>query len=135
MKLKLSEIFGIKAAFERLTNYQQVVNGQTAIVPFSFSGKTRWNIAKNSRICSDAVKPWEDVLKSLKEEYKIEPETKLSDQNYQNFEKAAQKAAEEIIEEYNFVKIPLSELIDDKNPVSADVLGVLDRYELLIEEP
>lgn len=133
MTLNLSEIFGIQAALSRLTNYQQVVDGKSVVTPFHFSGKTRWNISKNSRICDDAAKPWTKVLEGLKEQFKITAETKNDDPAFLAFQKEAEKTAAETKDEYNFLKIPLSELIDDKNPVSADVLGVLDRYELLQE--
>lgn len=131
MTLNLSEIFGIQAALNRLTNYQQVVKDQTVVTPFHFSGKTRWNISKNLRICDDAVKPWAKVLEGMREQFKITAETKNDDPTFLEFQKEAAKTAEETAEEYNFLKIPLLELIDDKNPVSADVLGVLERYELI----
>ena len=133
MNLNLSEIFGIQAALSRLTNYQQVVEEKSVITPFHFSGKTRWNISKNLRICDDSVKPWAKVLEGLKEQFKITAETKNDDPSFAEFQKEAAKTAEETVEEYNFLKIPLAELIDDKNPVSADVLGVLERYELIQE--
>lgn len=133
MTLNLSEIFGIQAALNHLTNYQQVVDNKSVVTPFHFSGKTRWNISKNIRICDDAVKPWAKVLEGLKEQFKISPDTKQDDQSFLDFQKEATKTAEETKDEYSFLKIPLSELIDDKNPVSADVLGVLERYELIQE--
>ena len=133
MTLNLSEIFGIQAALARLTNYQQVVDNKSVITPFHFSGKTRWNISKNIRICDDAVKPWAKVLEGMREQFKISAETKPDDQSFLDFQKEAAKTAEETSDNYPFLKIPLSELIDDKNPVSADVLGVLERYELIQE--
>lgn len=133
MTLNLSEIFGIQAALSRLTNYQQVVEEKSVITPFHFSGKTRWNISKNLRVCDDAVKPWPKVLEGLKEQFKISADTKQDDQSFLDFQKEAAKTAEETKDEYKFLKIPLSELTNDKNPVSADVLGVLDRYELIDE--
>lgn len=133
MTLNLSEIFGIQAALNRLTNYTQVVKDQTVVTPFHFSGKTRWNISKNIRICDDAVKPWAKVLEGLKEQFKITADTKQDDPAFLEFQKEATKTAEETRDEYNFLKIPLAELIDDKNPVSADVLGVLERYSLIQE--
>lgn len=133
MTLNLSEIFGIQAALSRLTNYQQVVDNKSVVTPFHFSGKTRWNISKNIRICDDAVKPWAKVLEGMREQFKITADTKPDDQSFLEFQKEAAKTAEETVEQYNFLKIPLDELIDDKNPVSADVLGVLERYELIQE--
>jgi hypothetical protein len=133
MTLNLSEIFGIQAALARLTNYTQVVKDQTVVTPFHFSGKTRWNISKNLRICEDAAKPWQKVLDGLKEQFKITADTKNDDPVFLEFQKEAEKTAAETKDEYNFLKIPLAELTDDKNPVSADVLGVLDRYELIQE--
>ncbi len=133
MTLNLSEIFGIQAALSRLTNYQQVVGDKSVVTPFHFTGKTRWNISKNLRICEDAAKPWAKVLEGMKEQLKITADTKQDDPIFATFEKEANKTAEDTKEEYNFLKIPLAELIDDKNPVSADVLGVLERYELIQE--
>jgi len=133
MTLNLSEIFGIQAALNRLTNYQQVVDNKSVVTPFHFSGKTRWNISKNIRICDDAVKPWAKVLEGMREQFKITADTKQDDQSFLDFQKEAAKTAEETSDNYTFLKIPLSELIDDKNPVSADVLGVLERYELIQE--
>lgn len=133
MTLNLSEIFGIQAALSRLTNYQQVVDNKSVVTPFHFSGKTRWNISKNIRICDDAVKPWAKVLEGMREQFKITADIKPDDQSFLDFQKEAAKTAEETKDEYPFLKIPLSELIDDKNPVSADVLGVLERYELIQE--
>jgi len=129
----LSEIFGIQAALNRLTNYQQVVKDQSVVTPFNFSGKTRWNISKNLRICDDITKTWEKVVAGLKEELKISKDTKQDDPLYLELFERANKTASETKEECAFLKIPLSELIDDKNPVSADVLGVLERYELIQE--
>jgi len=133
MKYTLSEIFGIQAALNRLTNYQQVVKDQTVVTPFNFTGKTRWNISKNIRICEDAVKPWPKVLEGLKEQFSIKPHTKQDDDSYIEFVNQANKLSSETQEECSFLKIPLLELIDDKNPVSADVLGVLERFGLIQE--
>ena len=133
MTLNLSEIFGIQAALSRLTNYTQVVKDQTVVTPFHFSGKTRWNISKNIRVCDDAVKPWAKVLEGLREQFKITADTKQDDSTFLEFQKEAAQTAEQTAEDYTFLKIPLSELTDDKNPVSADVLGVLSRFELIDE--
>lgn len=133
MILNLSEIFGIQAALSRLTNYQQVVKDQSVVTPFHFTGKTRWNISKNLTVCENAAKPWPKVLEGIKAELKVSDDLKQDDPLYLEFVKTANKTAEETKEECNFLKIPLSELIDDKNPVSADVLGVLERFELIQE--
>ncbi len=133
MTYKLSEIFGIQASLNRLSNYQQVVKEQALITPFNFTGKTRWNISKNIRICEDVVKPWPKVLEGLKEQFKLAGDEKQDDPLFLEFIKAANKLADEQTEECTFLKIPLSELIADTNPVSADVLGVLERFELIQE--
>ena len=130
---KLTEIFGIKAALERLTSYNKVLaNGETVLTPFNFSGKTRWNIGKNLRICSDAVEAWQkSVVEPLKTELGIGANIKENDAKIAALNSQASKQAEEIVEDYKFVKLPFAELTDDKNPVSGDVLGVLDKYELV----
>ena len=73
------------------------------------------------------------MLEGLKDQFKITADTKQDDPVFLEFQKEAAKTAEETVEQYSFLKIPLAELIDDKNPVSADVLGVLERYELIQE--
>lgn len=130
---KLTDIFGIKAALERLTSYNKVLaNGETVLTPFNFSGKTRWNIGKNLRICSDAVENWQkSVVEPLKTELGVTSETKEKDPKLVELNVRASKQAEEIVEDYKFVKIPFAELTDDKNPVSGDVLSVLDKFELV----
>lgn len=130
---KLIDIFGIKAALERLANYNKVLaNGETTLTPFNFSGKTRWNIGKNLRICSDAMENWQkSVVEPLKTELGISNETKENDPKFTELNSLALKQAEEIVEDYKFVEIPFAELTDDKNPVSGDVLAVLDKFGLV----
>lgn len=130
-KYKLSELFGIKAAYDRLTNYQKIVGDKAVITPFVFSGKTRWIIAKNINKIQDTLKPWDKIIQTLKEKYCIVSSTKETDEQFLAMNEEAAKISNEQQEELELSKIPLNELIDDRNPVSADVLGVLDKFELL----
>lgn len=130
-KYKLSELFGIKAAYERLTNFQKLVGDKAVVTPFAFSGKTRWAIAKNINKIQDTLKPWDKIVQTLKEKYNIDSSTREIDAQFLAMNEEATKISNEQEEELELSKIPLSELIDDKNPVSADVLGVLDKFELL----
>ena len=133
MKLSLIDIFSIKAACENLLRYNKInKNGEITTVPFDFTGKTRWDNGKNLGICQKAFDKWQkDIILPLKEELKIDSNTKPDDPILRELNSRALKHAEEIIEDYSLVQLPKLELIDDKNPVSSDVLMILDKYELL----
>lgn len=133
MTLKIAELFGIQASLKSLSSYQQVIEGKPLLTPFNLSGKTRWNVSKNLRICEDKLAPWPKVLEGLKEELKVTPETKNDDPSFKSFFEQATKLSEEQEEECSFLKLPLSELISDNNPVSAEVLGVLSKFDLIDE--
>lgn len=136
-KHKLTDIFVIKAAFERLTNYNKVTpSGETILTPFNFSGKTRWNIGKNLRICADALELWKkSVVEPIKAELGIKINADEKDPKFSELNSRAIAQAEEIVEDYVLLKVPFAELTDDKNPVSADVLSILDKFELIEQLP
>lgn len=88
MKLKISKICQLYAAFSALDGIEEVVevNGKNSVIkkPYSFSGKVRWNLAKNMRILKVHVdafgKVRDDLIKEIsggEDEIKDTDKTKI----------------------------------------------------------
>jgi hypothetical protein len=134
MELSISDLFGIKAAHERLTSYSaESGNGQVVSIPYKFSGRTRYSIAKNLISLEKSLEPWEKVVLSLRDKYGISEKTKQSDENFLGLMLESTNLSKEQKEECELKTLPLAEFLDDKNPVPADVLGVLEKFNLLLD--
>ena len=73
MKLKISKICQLYAALSALDGIEEVVevNGKNGVIkkPYNFTGKVRWNLAKNLRILKEHVdafgKVRDDLIKEV----------------------------------------------------------------------
>jgi len=63
--IKLSEARNLHAAFSMLEGYNKVVKDEKVVIPYEFSGKTRWNIAKNLRILNVLVTDFNSARDAL----------------------------------------------------------------------
>ncbi len=63
--IKLSEARNLHAAFSMLEGYNKVVKNEKVVIPYEFSGKTRWNIAKNLRILNVLVTDFNSARDAL----------------------------------------------------------------------
>jgi hypothetical protein len=65
MILKISQVNELKQAISGLEGVKRVVGDSWILEPFKFSGKTRWNLAKNLSILSSAVERYEKVKNDI----------------------------------------------------------------------
>lgn len=132
MKLKLTDVILLKIIFETLCGQKVKIGELEEIVPFSFSAKTRWAIAKNLRICQDAFDLWhKEIVEPLKNS---ETFKNLSGEDqFLWLNNSALRDAEQIEDVYEFNVLDFSEIVNDKNIISPATLSVLDKFSLISE--
>jgi hypothetical protein len=132
MKLKLTDVILLKIIFESLCEQKVRIGESEKTIPFAFSAKTRWAIAKNLRICQDAFDLWHrEIVEPLK---KSETFKQLNgEEQFLWLNNSALREAEQIEDFYKFNILDFSDVVNDKNVISPATLSVLDKFSLISE--
>lgn len=139
-KFKITEIINLYNALSLLDTYPKVIkqgeSESVSQVPYSFSGKLRWNITKNLNLLKPHVEDYSKVRDSLIKQFTAEGETtidqKANPTGWKSFVEENEKLGANEVEFSNLLKLNVDELLKDSNPVPASVLSALDS---LLTEP
>lgn len=119
--------------FKLLNGYDKVVeiDGQTKtiFVPFQFNSSTCWNIAKNINVLRKITADYEDAQKLLIASMEVTDDTYTKDpEKYKKFVAELNTLLSKKIEVNGILKIKLSGLNLDKNPIQPGLLADLADY-------
>jgi hypothetical protein len=119
--------------FKLLNGYDKVVEieGQkkTIFIPFQFNSSTCWNIAKNINVFRKITADYEDAQKLLVVSMGVEDNTYTTDpEKYKKFVAELNNLLLKKVEVSGVLKIKLSGLNLDKNPIQPGLLADLADY-------
>lgn len=140
LKLKITEIINLYNALSSLDGYSKTVkrgeDESTTVVPYSFSGKLRWNIAKNLGVLKPHIKDYTKVRDDLVKQHSLPDETtidaKTNPAGWKAFSEENDKLGANEIEVDKLLILEVNEMLKDENPVSA---SVLDALSAVLSEP
>ena len=119
--------------FKLLNGYDKVVEidgaSKTIFIPFQFNSSTCWNIAKNINVLRKVTSDYEDAQKLLVASMGIDDNTYTTDpEKYKKFVSELNTLLSKKIEVNGILKIKLSGLNLDKNPIQPGLLADLADY-------
>ena len=140
IKLKITEIIDLYNALSSLDGHSKSIkqgeNESVITVPYHFSGKLRWNIAKNLGVLKPHIKDYTKVRDDLIKQYSLPEETTINSKTnpigWKVFSEENDKLGREEIEVNGLLNLDVNELLKDENPVSALTLNALS---ILLQEP
>ena len=133
LKLKITEIIDLYNALSSLDGYSKTLKkGQdesAIIVPYSFTGKLRWNVAKNLGVLKPHIKDYTKVRDDLIKQFSLPGDTtidpKTNPTGWKSFNEENDKLGANEIEVDKLLTLNVDEMLKDENPVPASVLGAL----------
>ena len=119
--------------FKLLNGYDKVVEidgaSKTIFIPFQFNSSTCWNIAKNINVLRKVTSDYEDAQKLLVASMGVDDNTYTTDpEKYKKFVAELNTLLSKNIEVNGILKIKLSGLNLDKNPIQPGLLADLADY-------
>lgn len=119
--------------FKLLNGYDKVVEidgvSKTIFIPFQFNSSTCWNIAKNINVHRKVTVDYEDAQKLLVTSMGIDDNTYINDpEKYKKFVAELNTLLSKKVEVSGVLKIKLSGLNLDKNPIQPGLLADLADY-------
>jgi len=119
--------------FKLLNGYDKVVEidgaSKTIFIPFQFNSSTCWNIAKNINVLRKVTADYEDAQKLLVASMGIDDNTYTTDpEKYKKFVSELNTLLSKKVEVNGVLKIKLSGLNLDKNPIQPGLLADLADY-------
>jgi len=119
--------------FKLLNGYDKVVEidgaSKTIFIPFQFNSSTCWNIAKNINVLRKVTSDYEDAQKLLVASMGVDDNTYTTDpEKYKKFVSELNTLLSKKIEVNGILKIKLSGLNLDKNPIQPGLLADLADY-------
>lgn len=137
MQLTVNQQVDLNAALSSLDGYQRVIKDEATktekvvFVPYSFSGKTRWNLGKaitiTKRAADDLNKVKDDLIREISGGDRIAPEDHASVTAFNLKWIEVLQTQEEV----PILSLTLDELNLDVNPIPSSVLSVLS---LIVKE-
>ena len=139
LKLKITEIIDLYNALSSLDGYSKFIkrgeDESVVTIPYVFTGKMRWNIAKNLGVLKPHIKDYTKVRDSLIKQYCLPEETiidaKTNPVGWKAFNQENDKLGHEQIEVNGLLALDINEMLKDENPVPASILNAL---EILLQE-
>jgi hypothetical protein len=119
--------------FKLLNGYDKVVEidgaSKTIFIPFQFNSSTCWNIAKNINVLRKVTADYEDAQKLLVASMGVDDNTYTTDpEKYKKFVAELNTLLSKKVEVNGVLKIKLSGLNLDKNPIQPGLLADLADY-------
>ena len=119
--------------FKLLNGYDKVVEidgaSKTIFIPFQFNSSTCWNIAKNINVLRKVTADYEDAQKLLVASMGVDDNTYTTDpEKYKKFVAELNTLLSKKVEVNGVLKIKLSGLNLDKNPIQPGLLADLAVY-------
>jgi len=113
--------------------YDKVVEidgaSKTIFIPFQFNSSTCWNIAKNINVLRKVTSDYEDAQKLLVASMGVDDNTYTTDpEKYKKFVAELNTLLSKKVEVSGVLKIKLSGLNLDKNPIQPGLLADLADY-------
>lgn len=125
-KLKTSEIIALIPALAALDHYNLVdAAGAQVTVPYAFSAKTRFNIAKNLRVASQVDAQLTKAKNALVRKYADETGKVEKDNPNHATIIAELNALADATNDAVLLTLPYADLVRDDQPVPASVIATL----------
>lgn len=123
--MKLFEVRNLHAAFSMLEGYNKIVKDEKVVIPYEFSGKTRWNIAKNLRVLNVHVTDFNSARDALIKQ--ISNGTNEIDntnkEQMNEYIKHLNEIDQQEVDVSGLLSIKVDDLVLDTNPIPATVLA------------
>jgi hypothetical protein len=123
--MKLFEIRNLHAAFSMLEGYNKIVKDEKVVIPYEFSGKTRWNIAKNLRVLNVHITDFNSARDALIKQ--ISNGTNEIDntnkEQMNEYIKHLNEIDQQEVDVSGLLSIKVDDLALDTNPIPATVLA------------
>lgn len=123
--MKLFEVRNLHAAFSMLEGYNKIVKDEKVVIPYEFSGKTRWNIAKNLRVLNVHITDFNSARDALIKQ--ISNGTNEIDntnkEQMNEYIKHLNEIDQQEVDVSGLLSIKVDDLALDTNPIPATILA------------
>ena len=127
--LNINQIANLANALDSLSGYViGLTNGKPVTVPYKFTGKTRWNIAKNVGVLKKILETFDEARKALVAQVtngKGFASDSPDQEGYAEFQALIKPLTTEDHEVEGLLNICADDILKDENPVPSGIIEIL----------
>lgn len=134
MKLKLNQTIQLLNTLASLDGYNTVIDKKVVICPYNFSGKTRWNLAKNISVLKKHAEVYETARLSIIKSLAPDGNTAVIDNDpalRAKFIGLHNDLLNQEDEVEGLLKISAEDVLRDGNQIPSTVISVLTELDML----